>query len=223
MQLIEQLAGGVSHDTKNLIAVILQGSDFLRKKVPEGNKNIILTLNYIEQSAKKMNDMIEILFDFIGSSNIKRSAVNLNYIITTSLFLVKYQLNKTRINVIQDLGKNIPDIKADKNSMAQLFMTLLFNAIFSMPKGGQLKICTYVEGKNKPLIISEFEDTGEKFPGNILNNIFKIPLFSEKCMKVKRLGLEGIKEIVDLQNAKITVQNNKDAGVKVKLMFEGME
>jgi two-component system NtrC family sensor kinase len=199
-RIISELAPCVYHDTKNSIAVIFQGADYLKRKIKTKDKNILLALEYIEKSIRRINEIIEKWLDFSGSQNIKIASCNINSIIESVLILLQFQLKKFHVDIIKDYGKDLSDIRIDKNGIRQIFMILFLNAVYAMPDGGELKIRTYCR---KTKIVSEFEDTGKIVA----------------ALRESRYGLEGVKAILNMYKGKIEIKNKRKKGVKVIVAF----
>ena len=85
-------------------------------------------------------------------------------------------LSKARfcnVDIICDSQKEDIYIKADKNSLQQVFINLIDNAIDAMKDGGTLTIGLRTES-NPDMAVISFRDTGTGIPPEQLQNIFKI-------------------------------------------------
>ena len=222
MQIIGKLASGVAHEVKNPLAIIVQGIDYLSKKVKIDDKNVTLTLSDMIDAAERANDIIKGLLDFSSLSKVELKLENLNSIIESSLLLVKNYLNLYHIELVKDFEKNIPQIMLDKNRIEQVFINLFMNAIQAMPRGGQLRVRTYVQETKKEgkTVVSEIEDTGPGIPEDVLGKIFE-PFFTTKHGKEGTgLGLSIVKNIIEMHNGKIDIQDKKSGGLKATTIFK---
>ena len=79
----------------------------------------------------------------------------------------------SNVDIICDSHKEDIYIKADKNSLQQVFINLIDNAIDAMKDGGTLTIGFRTES-NPDMAVISFRDTGTGIPPEQLQNIFKI-------------------------------------------------
>jgi len=223
MEVVGRLASGVAHEVKNPLAIILQSTDYLEKKVLLDDEKISLSLRYIRDAVEKADNVVKGLLDFSSLSKLDMQLVNLNLIIEKSLFLTKHQFDKYHIQVIKDFKEDIPDVKIDKNRIEQVFINLFLNAVTAMPKGGQLIVKSYVEeieGRERVVVV-QIEDTGIGIPEDILNKIFDPFFTTRRASGGTGLGLSIVKNIIELHNGKIAIQNKKDkGGIRVTLSFK---
>lgn len=238
MELVSKLARGVAHEVKNPLAVILQGVDYLSACSFAKDELCSLAINGIAEAAKKADTTINGLLEFAGTRKLDIKLLDINFIIENSLMLVKYQLEKSNITVVSELKKDIPNILGDKNKIEQVFLNFFANGIESMPEGGQLKIRTYAEQRTgviedphykkeanlkftEQMVVAEIEDTGYGIPEDVINKIFT-PFFTTKGDSGgASLGLWIVRNIVEMHNAKMKIENNKHGkGVKVTVIFK---
>lgn len=237
LKVIGDLASGVAHEIKNPLAVILQGIDYLVKKIQTDDKDLSSILKDIRNAVTKADNVIQRLLDFSSISQLDIKQENLNFVIEKALFLIKNQFEKNHIPVIKVLKKDIPDVGIDKNKIEQVFVNLFLNAIHAMDGSGRLTVKTDTQKLTKPgggiggrrsdifklgetVVIAEIDDSGSGMPEDVLNRAFDPFVTTRRGKGGTGLGLSIVKNIVDMHNGKIKIQNKKDGGVKVTLMFQ---
>ncbi len=237
MEVVGRLASGVAHEVKNPLAIILQGVDFLTKKIDTKDKNIHSTLSFIKDATYRADKVIKGLLDFSSVSKLDVRSENLNSIIESTILLIKHYLSKNKIQLIKDFNEKIPKVKIDKNRIDQVFINISMNAAQAMPDGGTLIFRTYTKsisqkdkdvGRRKEdlykegetVVIAEIEDTGPGIPEEDLDKIFD-PFFTTKRGKGGTgLGLSSVRNIMDLHQGHIDIQNKESGGAKATLMFK---
>jgi len=230
-EVIGRLASGVAHEVKNPLAIIVQGIDYLSANVPLDKANVSLTLKHIMDAVKKADNITKGLLSFSRAEEIEKMPENLNSIIENCLLFVKNILDKYHVEIIKELGKDIPSLNLDKSRIEQVFLNLFLNAIDAMPGGGQLKVKTYnktltgVQGEifkpGEKAVTAEIEDTGTGIPADIMDKIFD-PFFTTKRDKGGTgLGLPIVRNIVETHNGEIKIENITDrSGVRVTIRFK---
>ncbi|MCD6583952.1 MAG: response regulator [Candidatus Omnitrophica bacterium] len=237
MEAVGVLAGGVAHEVKNPLAIILQGIEYLSKKIETDNENIKSTLKYMKEAVIRADTIVKGLLDFSRISKLDIAKYNINSLIENCLLLMKHQLDRYHIRVIKELGEDIPELNVDKSKIEQVFINIFMNAVHAMPDGGELTVRSYVksltkdilplqvEGKEKfnlgeKVVVVEIEDTGSGIPQELLDKVFD-PFFTTKRAKGGTgLGLSIVRNIMEMHNGRIDIRNRNEGGVIVSLLFK---
>ena len=222
MEVVGGLASGVAHEVKNPLAVILQGVDYLSKKVKDKDESSHATLLRMRIAVRKANMIIKGLLDFSATTKLDIAPHGLNKVIEDALLLISHELTKCHINITRDLRKDIPDVKIDKNKIEQVLINIFLNATNFMPKGGDLTIRTYSSlVSKKKLVFVEIEDTGPGIPSAILGKVFDPFFTTRRGVGGTGLGLTIVKNLMDMHKSKVTIENRKNGhGVTATLIFK---
>ncbi len=236
---IGQLASGVAHEVKNPLGIILQGVHFLENKIAPDDKDSFKVLYMIKNSVNRSDSIIRSLLDFSKEEKVHLKNQDINSILEESMLLTKQRLKfEENINIVKELGKNIPKILADRSRLEQVFINLFLNATQAMPDGkGTITIRTYMRkleqlrngiGKRandkyslgEQAVIVEVEDTGKGIPEEDLTKVFD-PFFSTKGPgKGTGLGLSVTRKIIDMHNGLIDVKSKVGKGTKFTILFK---
>ncbi|MDD5355960.1 MAG: ATP-binding protein, partial [Candidatus Omnitrophica bacterium] len=208
MQVVGSLASGVAHEVKNPLTIVLQGVEYLEKKISCADQNVYSVFNNIKIAVERADSIIRGLLDFSRISKLDMEMENINSLCERSLSLLKHQFDKCRIQVINDMQPDIPTIKIDRNKIEQVLINLLMNALQASSEGGKIIVRTYFKNSSKEVIL-EIEDNGSGLPEAALSKIFD-PFFTTKRAKGGTgLGLSVVKSIVGMHNGKIEIKNNR--------------
>lgn len=237
LKVVGRLASGVAHEVKNPLAIILQGVQYLSKKLPKDNQNVVDVINDITNAVHRADTVIKGVLDYSSLSELKIESHDINNVINMTLLLVKHEFNQNHVELIRLPYQDIPKVKIDKNKIEQVLINLILNSVQAMPKGGKLTIkvearkvmvedLTFNQMDDENLILGEsvvvvdIEDTGTGIPPEILNKIFD-PFFTTKGGKGGTgLGLPIVKNIVNLHRGKLTIQNREEGGVRSRIYFK---
>jgi len=240
LQSVGILAAGVAHEVKNPLAIILQGVEYLLKKVHADDANIRMVLENLDNAVHRADNIIRELLDVTSLTKIEFKLVNLNDIIDKICVLMQQQFEKFKVNVVKQLQEQIPLIKIDPDRIEQVFVNLMLNAVYAMVQGGQLVIKTYTVtfsdfdrekgvGRRKEdpfkigetVIFCEIEDTGTGIPPEVLSKIFDPFFTTRRHMGGTGLGLSVVRSIMQVHNGRIDIKNNEQGpGVQVTLIFK---
>ena len=206
------LISGVAHELNNPLTGIIGYSEILQKddRLPAQAKERIKT---ISQQANRCKDIILNLLKFARKYENKRTSVDINEVIDSTLNLNLYEMETTGIKVIKDFKKDIPKTFADLNQLQQVILNLIQNAKHAMlPKAGGEKVLTIKTESVKDKIIIEISDTGGGISEKNISKIFD-PFFTTKDVgKGTGLGLSVSHGIVKEHGGDIRVRSKEGEG-----------
>ncbi|MFH0856164.1 MAG: ATP-binding protein [Candidatus Omnitrophota bacterium] len=219
MQVIGGLASGVAHEVKNPLTVILQGVEYLEKKVSSENQDIYPVLNNVKIAVEKADNIIRGLLDFSRVSKLDTRLEDINSVCERALSLLSHQFERNGIQVIKEMQPGIPAIMLDKNKIEQVVINLLMNAVQAVPKGGKIRLRTYCRGAGGEVSL-EVEDNGPGIPQEALGRIFDPFFTTKRSSGGTGLGLSVVKNIVEMHKGKIEIKNNSGSGAIAVLTFK---
>ncbi|MBW6516517.1 MAG: hypothetical protein K0B81_07895 [Candidatus Cloacimonetes bacterium] len=217
---IGQLSAGIAHEINEPLATILgfaqlieKGENIPSEAIEDAKKIINATLH--------SREIVRKLMLFSRQMPPKKGKVNLNQVIDEGLYFLESRCQKSGIEIIRNLEKDLPEIDADPNQIHQVLVNLIVNSIHAMPKGGKLILAT----KNNPdnSISFSVEDTGTGINEEIQQKIF-IPFFTTKDIdQGTGLGLSVVHGIISAHNGQINVNSKLGKGsiFEIKLPIYG--
>ncbi|HEX7286137.1 MAG TPA: ATP-binding protein [Candidatus Angelobacter sp.] len=187
---VGQLAGGFAHEINNPAGIILTTSDYLLREVEKRAlpENIRDGLQAIRRQACRVSETVNGLLTFARPSQLQKSVVSLNSLLTQSLLLLAPRFRAQQVRILQAFEPDLPPVSADPHRLEQVFVNLLNNAADAMPDGGEVKVETMTwEFEGSPYLLVSIADSGVGIPKENLEAIFH-PFFSTKA-KGKGTGL----------------------------------
>lgn len=217
------LTAGLAHEINNPIA----GIQNCIRRIKADPSNIEQNKKYLElmeNAINKVETVVTNLLNFSRKPSSDFSEVYPDQIIENALLLVGHQLEKNRITVTNNLNKNLPAIRGNKNELEQVFVNLFINAIDAIEEN--CKVSQNCERRliiNSSLNASEIQieviDSGKGIPKENLDKIFD-PFFTTKEVgKGTGLGLSVVYNIISAHNGKINFESEEGKGTKVKVNF----
>ncbi|MBI4753556.1 GHKL domain-containing protein, partial [Candidatus Desantisbacteria bacterium] len=139
--------------------------------------------------------------------------VGINDLIEESLAEIPHEIF-SNIEVVKELGDDLPQVKVDPEKLKQVFINLLQNASEAMQGKGKIQINTCRRATNeKEFINLTFEDTGYGISEEIIEKIFD-PFYTTKT-KGTGLGLAICKKIIDAHQGKIEIKSRVGVGTTI--------
>ncbi|HZJ56801.1 MAG TPA: ATP-binding protein [Clostridia bacterium] len=207
----------VSHEVKNSLANISAYIQLLQLDRAITNISGRKILNEISRVTRMLDDFKLLSGHKYDTTQVHPLSGILQLVI--DVMASKAQLND--VDIIFDSPDESIHIKADKNSLQQVFINLIDNAIDSMKDGGTLTIGLQTESSPNMAIIS-FKDTGSGIPPDEIPNIFKI--YQTTKVSGSGLGLHICQTIVRFYGGSIGVESTLGEGttfvVKLPEVFD---
>jgi len=237
MESVGRLAAGVAHEVKNPLAIIQLDVDYLSKNLTHTDENTPMILEDIHNAVRRADAVVKGLLNFSASGELLTNLEELDTVIERSLTLVKHEIDRCHINVVKEFGKNLPQVRLDRNKIEQVFVNICMNSIHAMSDYGTLTVNTHVEQLTQmdqhlgdregnklragdTVVVAVVEDTGTGIPEDQLSRIFD-PFFTTKATgKGTGLGLTVTSKIIELHGGMIDIRNRKEGGVRVSVMFK---
>ena len=188
---------------------------------------------YVKDTESRADAIVRDLLYRSAAKQLEPQAEDLNAVIQHSLWLVNFELTRSRISLAPELAADLPPVRLDKAKMEQVFINLFMNAIQAMPLGGMLSVKTSATRLNETLrpdaasgcfragdvvVVTEIQDTGMGIPEGKLPRVFEP--FTKPTGVGTGLGLPVTKQIIDLHGGMIDIQPASTGGVRVTLMIK---
>ncbi|HEY6562350.1 MAG TPA: HAMP domain-containing sensor histidine kinase, partial [Polyangiaceae bacterium] len=208
----DELLSIVAHDLRNpLNSVVLQAALLRRMEADESSQRPI---NAIERAAKRMNRLIQDLLDVTridaGRLSMELASVPAGGLVSDAVEAQRLTAQSASLELRLDVGPDLPEIRADRDRILQVFDNLIGNALkFSQP-GGQITVgATRGEGEVSYWVA----DTGRGIPPDHLANLFDRFWQADKTARHGAgLGLAIVKGIVEAHQGRIWVESTLGAG-----------
>ncbi len=221
INLLGEIAKGIAHNFNNLMAVILGRVGLLQRNAKD--EKTIASLKVIENTIKDGEDIIKRMQTFIPkhSASSPLSMVNVNAAASGAVDIIKMRchaeeyLRNISLTIHFEPGE-IPDTSSNHEELQEVFISIAFNAIEAMPKGGKLFIKTALSADGNILI--SFRDTGMGMSKDIQQKIF-IPFFSTKGQLGTGLGLSYSYGVILKHNGNIKVKSSIGQGTEITVFL----
>lgn len=212
---IGQLAAGVAHELNEPLGNVLGFAQLASKAVAAGEP-VAADLEKITVAALHAREIVKKLMLFARQALPTTTAVNLNTVISGSLYFVEARCAKQGIELVRRLKPGLPSVVADPSQLHQVLVNLVVNAVQAMPEGGRLTIRTDRTDSQVSLVV---EDTGSGMTEEVRRQIF-IPFFTTKDVNEGTgLGLSVVHGIVSAHGGSIAVESEPGCGSRFEILL----
>jgi len=219
LRAVGTLTAGIAHELNNPINNITLTSAMLQEEYAElSDEERLDMIHDLTTQADRAARIVRNLLDFARESELESELVDVGKLLEETLQLTSNQVKLKKVKAAFHAPTNLPPIYGDKQSLSQIFVNLVLNALDAMPGGGQLDI--RVEEASEPGFLAvQLQDTGTGIPEHILPNIFD-PFFTTKRRgKGTGLGLSVSLGIVKRHGGDIRVDSRPGSGTTFTVLL----
>ena len=219
-QSIALIAKGIAHDFNNLLGTVIGNVDLLQMgSAPKEDECGIVEA--IGSAAHRMSDLTTQLLAYAKGGTYKLERFVINSLILQTLKF-SHTGAATKINISQNLAKDLWPILGDPNQMKQMLVNIFTNAFEAMEDtGGTLTVETrnltketdwqcsfhtvHPEGS---YVLIDITNTGPEIPAEISTQIFE-PFYTTKSLG-RGLGLAAVAGIVQNHEGCISFESSPE-------------
>jgi two-component system NtrC family sensor kinase len=205
-----QLAAGVAHQLNNPLGTILLFSDIVLQEMPEGTQGRE-DVQMIAQEARRAKEIVTALLNFARQQKVWAQATGVDAMLHELIERARQQPAFTRIEIVEHIAPDLPEIEADPAQLPNVFVNLMENAADAMPEGGTLTIQVDLSPDRQSLVV-QVKDTGCGISPENIKQLFS-PFFTTKPFgQGTGLGLSIAYGIVKMHRGTIQVKSHVGRG-----------
>jgi len=214
-----KMSATVAHELNNPLEGILTYSKLIAKKLrnnsDKGDNTKILTyLDLISDESARCGRIVKDLLLFSHRGDDEMIDESIETILEKSITLIQHHLQINKINLHKSYPNYAIKIKCNPQKIQQAIMSMLINAIESMPQGGAINI-NVDEEENSAVI--RIKDQGTGISEKDLPHIFE-PFYSTKeATKGTGLGLAVVYGIISNHSGHVVVESTSTKGTTFKI------
>jgi PAS domain S-box-containing protein len=171
------LSSGIAHELRNPLNIIETARYSIEDGLAHAQPEMDRKLEIIKKNVRRASVIIENLLQFSRHSVYERERVDVEKLIDTTLSLVEKETAVRNIILEKGYG-GVPRVFFSLDSLKQVFLNIIYNAVQAMPTGGVLRILTSTS-EDEAWVNIEFSDNGVGISPENLSHIFT-PFFSTK-------------------------------------------
>jgi PAS domain S-box-containing protein len=199
----------VSHEFRTALVGIQGFSELIRDQDMEPSEMKTLA-GEIYDDSQRLSRMITDMLDFdrleAGKLKLDLRPLDLNELVTQA---VEHASVSTRQHTFEvDVEPGLPPVLGDRDRLTQVLSNLLSNAIKYSPRGGEIRICTRVNGGYAEVLVI---DHGNGIPPEFISRLFgRYERYEDKhAGKIigTGLGLAITRQIIEMLGGRIFVDS----------------
>jgi signal transduction histidine kinase len=211
---INRVTSGVAHEVKNPLNAMLMHVELARIKLAKGDYDVNPQMEIIASEILRLDRVVKTFLDFARPVEMKTAEIQVDAFVSEVLEIARPQAQAVGVTMSADLRAPGATIAADSDLLKQAALNIVVNAIEAMPKGGELRFESSIEGEEAEIRIS---DSGPGIPADKREKIFQLYFTTKK--KGSGIGLAMTFRIVQLHNGRIDFSSEAGKGTTFVLRF----
>jgi two-component system nitrogen regulation sensor histidine kinase GlnL len=218
-----RIAAGVAHEVKNPLGGIRGAAEILASRASDAK-----TLDAAELIVREVDRIAALVDDLMVFTHgeLRTTRVNVHRVIDDVLALVAHDPLASQIRIQREFDPSIPEIEADADRLAQVFLNLVRNALQAMEGAGSLSVATRMTlehrlrgptGEQTPTIAVEVRDSGPGIAEDVLAKL-ATPFFTTRP-KGTGLGLAVSRHWVARHGGSLQIESAPGAGTRVRVVL----
>jgi len=215
------IAAGIAHEVKNPLGGIRGAAELLISRTRETQTREISEM--IVREVQRIAALVDDLMVFTQGDAVKFAPANIHRVLDEVLDLVSLDPISEGVTIERFYDPSIPELMADSDRLAQVFLNLARNAVQAMEtRGGTLTVRTRMpldhrlarfDGTPIPTLLVSIADTGPGIPANVLHKL-ATPFFTTRPDGLG-LGLAVSRNWVMRHGGTMTIESKEGAGTTV--------
>ncbi|MBT8340189.1 MAG: two-component sensor histidine kinase [Desulfatitalea sp.] len=212
---IGRLAAGVAHEINNPLAIINEKAGLVKdmftfKQDYKEDPRLMETMDSILNSVVRCSRITRQLLSFARHMHVSLQVINLKKLVHEVLGFLSKEAEFRSINVVIDIGDDIPDFTSDRGKLQQIFLNIINNAFSAMTTGGTVTV--HANKLPNDTVRIDISDTGCGLAPENLKHMFE-PFFSTKTAAGGTgLGLSITYSLVHELDGRIDVKSELGKG-----------
>ena len=212
---VGRMAAHITHEIRNPLASVGLNLELLGDEVGPQNPEAKRLVESIGNEVDRLSDITETYLRFVRLPKPKLEREDLGALVLSVVEFGRGELAQAGVEIVVDLGQNIPELELDESQIRQTLLNLIRNAKEAMAGAGTLRIS--LSPRADGMVMLRLSDSG---PGISPENQGKIfdPFFSTKS-KGTGLGLALVQQIVGDHGGRIEVSCPPTGGTTFTLLL----
>ena len=207
-----EMAAGIAHEIRNPLYSIKGTAEIISEEFKPTDKKYDMSRIMINE-IDRLNDLVNNFLQFAKPKEPTFIDADLNDLIRKSLEIVKFRYSNQFNKIELAQNGNISTCFIDSEQIKQVLINIIFNSLEEIdPSSGRIKVNIR---EQKDDVIIDVIDNGPGISDDKLEKIFT-PFFSTKDNGTG-LGLSISEKLIEANNGRISVANNKDHGCTFSL------
>jgi signal transduction histidine kinase len=181
-----ELAAEIVHEIRNPLVSIKTFVELLPERLddPEFRADFV---SIVREEVRRIERLLDRVLEYGRPSQEPPSSTTaaLEAVISWATDLLSHRMRERGVHLESSIASPLPHVEIEEDSLRQLVLNLLMNAIEASPHGSRVRLVAEVQGQE---VIVHIEDEGPGVPHDLRQRVFEA-FFSTKAERFGGLGL----------------------------------
>jgi len=220
-QLKSEFLANMSHELRTPLNAVIGFSELMMDEVPgkinrEQREFLSDILDSGQHLLNLINDVLDLSKVEAGKIELKLRDLSLAAVIADVVKTVKPMLDESKHKLEVSVEEGLPQVRADKSRLKQIFLNLLSNAIKFTPPGGKLAIEASSGGDRCQVSVVDNGIGIKKEDQDRMFEVFtQVEILPDEKKEGSGLGLALTRQLVEIMGGRIWVESEYGKGSRL--------
>ena len=230
-QIKSRFFANISHELRTPLTLLLAPLETLlqrfNRSLDEDTRDMLLTMHSNGMRLLKLiNDLLDLVRLESGRMEVKREPLEVAEFVKGLASAARQVADDKRLRLETFVDPALGTVLADRDKLEKIVLNLVFNALKFTPAGGRVELRAEKQGEEFVLTVA---DTGmgisEKNLPHVFDRFWQADGSSKRKYQGVGIGLALVKELVEIQGGKVSVQSQEGKGTTftVRLPYQKAE
>jgi signal transduction histidine kinase len=224
-QIKSRFFANISHELRTPLTLLLAPLETLihrfNRSLDQDAREMLVTMHSNGMRLLKLiNDLLDLVRLESGRMEVKRDSLPVAEFIKGLASAARQVADDKRLRLETFVDPALGTVLADKDKIEKIVLNLVFNALKFTPAGGRVELRAERRGEELALVVA---DTGmgisEKNLPHVFDRFWQADGSSKRKYQGVGIGLALVKELVEIQGGKVTVQSQEGQGTTFTVML----
>ncbi|MBI3375192.1 MAG: GHKL domain-containing protein [Betaproteobacteria bacterium] len=217
MAAVGSLAAAVAHEVSNPInsisGIAQYTIDTIRSHQPLDDETLCGNAEVMLEQTERIGLIMRRLADFSAPHSPDPELINVNEVVQATCSFIRYDKRFRQVDLVPDLDRDLPAVRAVADHLTQVLMNLLINAADAMDgvTGRKPAIRVSTHQADGELILS-VHDNGQGIAPAILAQAFEQSFTTKPAGKGRGIGLYLCKTLIEGSGGRIKLESSPGVG-----------
>jgi signal transduction histidine kinase len=215
-QIKSRFFANISHELRTPLTLLLAPLESLLRRfnLEPDTKDLLVTMHSNGMRLLKLiNDLLDLVRLESGRMEVKREPLEVAGFVKGLASAARQVADDKRLRLETVVDPALGTVLGDKDKLEKIVLNLMFNALKFTPSGGRVELRADKQDKDFVLTVA---DTGmgisEKNLPHVFDRFWQADGSSKRKYQGVGIGLALVKELVEIQGGKVTVQSQEGKG-----------
>jgi signal transduction histidine kinase len=224
-QVKSRFFANISHELRTPLTLLLAPLESLLHRfnhsLDDETRQTLLTMHSNGMRLLKLiNDLLDLVRLESGRMEVKREPLEVAEFVKGLASAARQVANDKRLRLETFVDPALGTVLGDHDKLEKIVLNLLFNALKFTPAGGRVELRAERQGEELTLLVA---DTGmgisEKNLPHVFDRFWQADGSSKRKYQGVGIGLALVKELVEIQGGKVTVESQEGQGTTFTVML----